>query len=183
MINCAGKAGRNNVTQAYNSGGSHKSSKNKVPLPAQNNSMPESCINNKGESSGYYDQYLWFGPRGNGGRFLYWIIVLSCFIVTSFVHSNLLPHLLCLLSSLCYCSTLSFASFGFSGLSNLYPGDIIPFTRRPLFLIIDSDNSHAFKAGLSKLVHEYQGFVFCLQWSVVSKSHFSNFKNKWHLWL
>ncbi|KAK4417044.1 protein SCAI [Sesamum alatum] len=27
----------------------------------------------------------------------------------------------------------------------LFPGDIIPFTRRPLFLIIDSDNSHAFK--------------------------------------
>ncbi|CAL2266984.1 unnamed protein product [Prunus armeniaca] len=96
-LSASGKASRNNVTQAYNSGGSHKSSKNKVPLPAQNNSMPESCINNKGESSGYYDQYLWFGPRGNGG------------------------------------------------LSNLYPGDIIPFTRRPLFLIIDSDNSHAFK--------------------------------------
>ncbi|XP_022751105.1 protein SCAI-like isoform X2 [Durio zibethinus] len=32
-----------------------------------------------------------------------------------------------------------------SGSSNLYPGDIIPFTRRPIFLIIDSDNSHAFK--------------------------------------
>ncbi|GER41513.1 hypothetical protein STAS_18239, partial [Striga asiatica] len=28
----------------------------------------------------------------------------------------------------------------------LYPGDIILFTRKPLFLIIDSDNSHAFKA-------------------------------------
>lgn len=31
------------------------------------------------------------------------------------------------------------------GSNNLYPDDIIPFTRRPLFLIIDSDNSHAFK--------------------------------------
>jgi hypothetical protein len=31
------------------------------------------------------------------------------------------------------------------GTNNLYPGDIIPFTRRPIFLIIDSDNSHAFK--------------------------------------
>ncbi|KAI5669821.1 hypothetical protein M9H77_19674 [Catharanthus roseus] len=31
------------------------------------------------------------------------------------------------------------------GPNNLYPGDIVPFTRRPLFLIIDSDNSHAFK--------------------------------------
>ncbi|KAL1569661.1 protein SCAI-like [Salvia divinorum] len=27
----------------------------------------------------------------------------------------------------------------------LFHGDLIPFTRRPLFLIIDSDNSHAFK--------------------------------------
>ncbi|KAA8546771.1 hypothetical protein F0562_003200 [Nyssa sinensis] len=33
------------------------------------------------------------------------------------------------------------------GSNNLYPGDLIPFTRRPLFLIIDSDSSHAFKAG------------------------------------
>ncbi|KAF5960491.1 hypothetical protein HYC85_001700 [Camellia sinensis] len=40
-----------------------------------------------------------------------------------------------------------------SGSNSLYGGDIIPFTRRPLFLIIDSDNSHAFKAGLSKLVY------------------------------
>ncbi|KAK9285261.1 hypothetical protein L1049_024451 [Liquidambar formosana] len=41
---------------------------------------------------------------------------------------------------------------GNGGSNNLYPGDIIPFTRKPLFLIIDSDTSHAFKAGLSKLV-------------------------------
>uniref|UniRef100_A0A6M2EAR4 RGS domain-containing protein n=1 Tax=Populus davidiana TaxID=266767 RepID=A0A6M2EAR4_9ROSI len=34
---------------------------------------------------------------------------------------------------------------GNGGSNALYPGDIIPFTRRPLFLIIDSDNSHAFK--------------------------------------
>lgn len=51
--------------------------------------------------------------------------------------------------------------FVFPGLSYLYPGDIIPFTRRPLFLIVDSDNSHAFKAGLSKLVHDLPGSVFC----------------------
>ncbi|KAK6775106.1 hypothetical protein RDI58_026107 [Solanum bulbocastanum] len=45
------------------------------------------------------------------------------------------------------------------GSNNLYPGDLIPFTRRPLFLIIDSDNSDAFKAddtrknfGLSQLL-------------------------------
>ncbi|CAH9088273.1 unnamed protein product [Cuscuta epithymum] len=29
--------------------------------------------------------------------------------------------------------------------NNLYPGDLIPFTRRPLFVVIDSDNSRAFK--------------------------------------
>ncbi|XP_057970575.1 uncharacterized protein LOC131159572 isoform X2 [Malania oleifera] len=38
---------------------------------------------------------------------------------------------------------------GNGGLNILYPGDIIPFTRKPLFLIIDSDNSHAFKAGFA----------------------------------
>ncbi|KAI8536317.1 hypothetical protein RHMOL_Rhmol10G0247900 [Rhododendron molle] len=32
------------------------------------------------------------------------------------------------------------------GSNCLYPGDLIPFTRRPLFLIIDSDISYAFKA-------------------------------------
>ncbi|VFQ99775.1 unnamed protein product [Cuscuta campestris] len=31
------------------------------------------------------------------------------------------------------------------GPNNLYPGDLIPFTRRPLFIIVDSDSSHAFK--------------------------------------
>ncbi|KAL8476233.1 hypothetical protein ACS0TY_028768 [Phlomoides rotata] len=31
------------------------------------------------------------------------------------------------------------------GSNILFPGDLIPFTRKPLFLIIDSDNSHAFK--------------------------------------
>nr|XP_043608300.1 protein SCAI isoform X2 [Erigeron canadensis] len=32
------------------------------------------------------------------------------------------------------------------GSNNLYPVDLIPFTRRPTFFIIDSDNSHSFKA-------------------------------------
>ncbi|CAK8578772.1 unnamed protein product [Lathyrus sativus] len=40
---------------------------------------------------------------------------------------------------------LWFGPKGNSGSNNLYPGDLIPFTRKPLFLIIDSDNSHAFK--------------------------------------
>ncbi|XP_041005354.1 protein SCAI-like [Juglans microcarpa x Juglans regia] len=44
-----------------------------------------------------------------------------------------------------YDSHLWFGPRGNGGSNNLYPGDIIPFTRRPLFLIIDSDNSHAFK--------------------------------------
>ncbi|KAB2597470.1 protein SCAI-like [Pyrus ussuriensis x Pyrus communis] len=100
-LSASGKVDQSNTSQVYNSGGSQKSSKNKVPLQDQNKFLPESRINNKGQSSGYYDQYLWFGPRGNGG------------------------------------------------LNNLYPGDIIPFTRSPLFLVIDSDNSHAFKAGFT----------------------------------
>ncbi|XP_065047890.1 uncharacterized protein LOC135583406 isoform X2 [Musa acuminata AAA Group] len=33
-----------------------------------------------------------------------------------------------------------------TGGSNLYPEDLVPFTRKPLFLIIDSENSQAFKA-------------------------------------
>ena len=41
---------------------------------------------------------------------------------------------------------LKFVFFvSFSGLSYLYPADLIPFTRRPLFIIIDSDKSHLFE--------------------------------------
>ncbi|XP_030443939.2 uncharacterized protein LOC115666343 [Syzygium oleosum] len=40
---------------------------------------------------------------------------------------------------------LCLAPRGTVGSFNLYPADIIPFTRKPLFLIIDSDNSHTFK--------------------------------------
>ncbi|XP_003578272.3 protein SCAI homolog isoform X1 [Brachypodium distachyon] len=35
---------------------------------------------------------------------------------------------------------------GSGGPNILYPEDLIPFTRYPLFLVIDSENSHAFKA-------------------------------------
>ncbi|XXG86462.1 hypothetical protein AAC387_Pa11g1354 [Persea americana] len=45
----------------------------------------------------------------------------------------------------CCGSCLYLGSRGNEGSNNLYPGDIIPFTRKPLFLIIDSDCSHAFK--------------------------------------
>lgn len=97
-LSASGKVGRN-VTQMESLGGSQKLPRNKaVSLHEQNNLLLDSCVSDKGDSSGgFYDKYLWFGPRGN------------------------------------------------SGLNNLYPGDIIPFTRRPLFLIIDSDSSHAFK--------------------------------------
>ncbi|KAH1237041.1 Protein SCAI [Glycine soja] len=104
-LSASGKAGLNNVSQVENSGGSSKYSRHKVLSQTslgQNSGPSETQSNGKRELS-YYDNYLWFGPKGN------------------------------------------------SGLNNLYPGDLIPFTRKPLFLIIDSDNSHAFKAGLSKL--------------------------------
>ncbi|GMY11402.1 protein SCAI [Fagus crenata] len=99
-LSASGKAGHSDVTEMENFGGLRRSSKNKFTSKfsqEQHSSMPESSSSDNGESSGYYDSYLWFGSRGNGGS------------------------------------------------NNLYPGDIIPFTRRPLFLIIDSDNSHAFK--------------------------------------
>ncbi|KAL5539596.1 hypothetical protein UlMin_044172 [Ulmus minor] len=97
-LSASGKFGRN-VSQTEFSGGSQKLSRNRLSsLHEQKSTFPDSGVIEKGESSsGIYDKYLWFGPRGN------------------------------------------------SGLNNLYPGDIIPFTRRPLFLIVDSDNSHAFK--------------------------------------
>jgi hypothetical protein len=37
----------------------------------------------------------------------------------------------------------SSAPVGLAG--GLYPGDLIPFTRKPMFLIVDSNNSWAFK--------------------------------------
>ncbi|KAF2283938.1 hypothetical protein GH714_017394 [Hevea brasiliensis] len=87
-------------SQVESSGGSWKSSKNKVvsgTSSEQNSYASESHTNGKRDSSDYHDNYLWLGPRGTAGS------------------------------------------------NTLYPGDIIPFTRRPLFLIIDSDSSHAFK--------------------------------------
>ncbi|XP_022639423.1 protein SCAI isoform X2 [Vigna radiata var. radiata] len=103
-LSASGNAGLNNVSQVENSGGSSKSSRHRVPSQTshgQNSGLSETQNNGKRER-GYYDNYLWFGPKGN------------------------------------------------SGTNNLYPGDLIPFTRKPLFLIIDSDNSHAFKAGFTR---------------------------------
>ncbi|XP_031276077.1 protein SCAI-like [Pistacia vera] len=48
---------------------------------------------------------------------------------------------------LCYqTGCLQFGTRGNGGLSCIYPSDIIPFTRRPLFIVIDSDGSESFKA-------------------------------------
>ncbi|CAA2961808.1 SCAI [Olea europaea subsp. europaea] len=48
-------------------------------------------------------------------------------------------------SSQCFQNYLWLGPSKNGGSNFLYPGDIIPFTRRPTFMIIDSDNSHAFK--------------------------------------
>ncbi|GMH05929.1 hypothetical protein Nepgr_007769 [Nepenthes gracilis] len=44
-----------------------------------------------------------------------------------------------------YESHLLLGPRGLGGSTNFCPGDLIPFTRRPLFLVIDSDTSFAFK--------------------------------------
>ncbi|KAG6750872.1 hypothetical protein POTOM_045387 [Populus tomentosa] len=43
---------------------------------------------------------------------------------------------------------LHFGTRGNGGLNSIYPTDLIPFTRRPLFIVIDSDSSEAFKASM-----------------------------------
>ncbi|XP_028752342.1 protein SCAI isoform X2 [Neltuma alba] len=99
-LSASGKAGYNNIHQLENSGGSSKHSRHKVlsqTSQEQSSGPSDSQINGKRESNSYYENYLWFGPKGIDGS------------------------------------------------NNLYPGDLIPFTRKPLFFIIDSDNSHAFK--------------------------------------
>ncbi|KAK6923792.1 Protein SCAI [Dillenia turbinata] len=106
-LSASGKAGYTNDSQVESLGGSKKPSKSKIASQSpheQNHHVYDAHVNHKGSSIDLCENYLWLGPKGNGGS------------------------------------------------NNLYPGDIIPFTRRPLFLVIDSDNSHAFKAGLSKLV-------------------------------
>ncbi|CAN1132385.1 Protein SCAI [Linum perenne] len=41
---------------------------------------------------------------------------------------------------------LNFGTHSNGGQNSVYPSDLIPFTRRPLFIVIDSDGSDAFKA-------------------------------------
>ncbi|KAJ4835271.1 hypothetical protein Tsubulata_031950 [Turnera subulata] len=43
---------------------------------------------------------------------------------------------------------LHFGSRGLGGLNSIYPSDLVPFTRKPLFIVIDSDCSEAFKASV-----------------------------------
>ncbi|KAK6923369.1 Protein SCAI [Dillenia turbinata] len=105
-LSASGKAGYTNGSQEESLGGSKKPSKSKVASQnshEQNHCVYDAHVNHKGSSIDLYENYLWLGPKGNGGS------------------------------------------------NNLYPGDIIPFTRRPLFLVIDSDNSYAFKADIRVL--------------------------------
>uniref|UniRef100_A0A804QCM3 Protein SCAI n=1 Tax=Zea mays TaxID=4577 RepID=A0A804QCM3_MAIZE len=57
-------------------------------------------------------------------------------------------HLLAVLATICEelsQDSILLIYISASGPNNLYPDDLIPFTRYPLFLVIDSENSHAFK--------------------------------------
>lgn len=36
----------------------------------------------------------------------------------------------------------------FAGINCIYPSDLVPFTRRPLFLVIDGDGNEAFEASI-----------------------------------
>eukprot|EP01018_Ginkgo_biloba_P034786 Gb_34687 [translate_table: standard] len=70
-------------------------------------------------------------------------------------------------------------SRGNGGLNSIYPGDVIPFTRKPLFIIIDSDNSNAFKAGHVNEVDIVEEDVALLGFGhaeVMASSHFSSSK-------
>lgn len=73
MIIWPGKCCQNSVNQMASHGESRKSLKNEAI--AQNsrencNALPESCKSGKPGSSDLYDEYLWFGHRGNGGTVL-----------------------------------------------------------------------------------------------------------------
>lgn len=67
MIIHTGKAGVHN-------GGPSKYSRHKVLSQSSdelNSGISESQNNGKSESSGHHDNYLWFGPKGNSGGYLY----------------------------------------------------------------------------------------------------------------
>lgn len=56
----------------------------------------------------------------------------------------------------------------------LYPGDIYPYTRRPLFIIIDSDNSFVFQH-VPRLVRFTRIFAFTLEWNSQHRPYFRYF--------
>lgn len=123
------------MSHVENSGGSRNSSNlNAVSRTSYKKDImsPKYYANGNGDSGHHSEKCLWLGPSKNGGRICIFK-VMTCMLWCSCK----LKHFPCI------------CLFWFSGSDNLYPADIIPFTRRPLFLIIDSDNSHAFKAGLS----------------------------------
>ncbi|KAG5015589.1 hypothetical protein JHK85_021725 [Glycine max] len=75
-LSASGKAGLNNVSQVENSGGSSKYSRHKVLSQTslgQNSGPSETQSNGKRELS-YYDNYLWFGPKGNSGEYLHGVL-------------------------------------------------------------------------------------------------------------
>lgn len=150
-----GRTGHHNISQVENSKLSAKFSRTKLLCEfsrEQSSSTSESSVDEKNVSNDFCDGCLCLAPRAAGGRYLNWILLLRWM---RYGHCILRIHryLWAFATKLIYHPHNFVSILKFSGLSNLYPADIIPFTRKPLFLIIDSDNSHAFKAGLSKLVH------------------------------
>ncbi|KAB1221388.1 hypothetical protein CJ030_MR2G013115 [Morella rubra] len=71
----------------------------------------------------------------------------------------------CLLSqgdSTHHSGCLQFGTCASGGLNCIYPSDFIPFTRRPLYLVIDSDNSKAFKLDvIGGGMKRFSGCVCC----------------------
>ncbi|KAG5529513.1 hypothetical protein RHGRI_030044 [Rhododendron griersonianum] len=141
-LSATGKARHPNVSQIESSGVLKKSSKLKVvshTSHGQNNSLYENHVDDKGNSGQCLEDSF------------------KSLLLKSNVFYALSLHFIFdapsqkLLELSCSCSRISFDApshkrLEFSGSNCLYPGDLIPFTRRPLFLIIDSDISYAFKA-------------------------------------
>lgn len=46
---------------------------------------------------------------------------------------------------------------------SLHPGDLYPFTRKPLFVIVDSSNSVAYKVSLFKVTSPLEHIVYGME--------------------
>ena len=99
-------------------------------MSPQSSQINELAVNNQ-------EPCLQLGPYGNEGL----LFIVDLFLNFATVPFIFFMFLLCLNLFLCH-----------QGLNFLYPGDLIPFTRKPLFLVIDSNVSDAFKAGLLTLM-------------------------------